>query len=853
MLTESRRDRVRGRLPATAWIATALLCFSFASCGDETTAPDEDPVDDPPVELVIELGVGQARSAERIGITGIPPEASVWAVVTAESGEQSIAFLERGAGRGGDRLLVPLHPGAPMDGGAVEIEVTNGANISSNRVSLTIDPLPAAPGAFAALVSDLELLLDGWLAQAGTTREDLRGAPLAELPVTHLQLLWIHNTLDRPDNANSLRAFADGDIPLFDGITVDRDLLDALAAASGTPGFVGRKLAFVDTLTAPELPIAETTRQLGGSRRGGGGCFEGPTFGIGPDDCETLAGAMRYQSALAIEAASAAQDVEDTVQGIFFTAMTFTPAAPYAAGVAATFWAAKTIEAGAQGLYPSQFVSDATDFDADSLEFPEDFTDDGLWNHFRVTAVSDGWRFDRAAFEALMQILGAAGSGPGDIVDALEDQVEGAALQGAIDAITDFITTESTNLAISELVGDSGLVLEYCPQTWGGINCTGAPYSVGSSSSSLLDVDDPSRTFEPTDVGSAQLRVETIAGAFGAAHTAEDKVITTNAIEVIIDPFDARVGTDETVEFTVRVTNAIDPRVEWTSTGDDFTPGPDGASLVTPSSPWNPAIEVRAVSLAETGLRKDGKPVREDVALVTYADSLVIVQVTPQYDCISNDETVDLEAEVIGLENATVAWSIESGWGSVSSTGPRSARYTPPPAGTTSDVILAQVVERPEAVDRAEVRVSACTCYYDIAITGGSSWQESGGDIIYHLLVLEEEVALIQFTFALASPEIANFAASVGPTDDLPAPVPGQTGDWRLNFVAVIGGTNYSSSQSDDDTAVLLSISDFTTSFMEGRMHGIAANRDHKGDIVSTVVVDVSFRAGQFTGSWPCE
>ena len=61
-------------------------------------------------------------------------------------------------------------------------------------------------------------------------------------------------------------------------------------------------------------------------------------------------------------------------------------------------------------------------------------------------------------------------------------------------------------------------------------------------------------------------------------------------------------------------------------------------------------IEVRARSIASTGLRADGVPVRDDVSLVEYQDSLVVVNVTPRYECILNDSTLVLTADVIGLD-----------------------------------------------------------------------------------------------------------------------------------------------------------------------------------------------------------
>ena len=843
----------RSRLVALAGGAAALALAFLVSCSDDGVGPGQD--DPTPVLLTIALAESRATSGDRLDISGVPTDVDLWANVTVEgSGDTTIAFLVPASSPGGVQLVVPLHPVTPAQGGAVRIEVTDGGLVSSNSVALQIDPLPAAPGAYAALVDSLEHLLDGWLEQSATNRESLRTTPVGLLPVSHLQLLLIHNALDHPDNPNSMRALADGDIPLFATTPFDRDLLDALVAASGTAGFVQRKLAFVDTLTAPVLPQGESTHELAAlARRRADTCIEGPTFGIDGDSCGLLSQTMRYQSALAVEAASAAQDVENQIQTIVFTTLGLTPAAPYAAGVAGTFWAAKTIEEGARGLYPSSFVSDATDFDADPLQFPEDFTEDGLWNHFRVTAVSEGWSFDRAVFQAIMQVLGAVGSGPGDVVDTVAGSAQGAAVQEAVDTISSFVLTESTNLAIDELIGDEGFALSYCPQTWAGIDCTGAPHSVGSSNSAVLTVDDASRSYRPEELGSAQLRVETVAGQFGTAHTGEDKVIVTEAIEVFIDPFQARVGTNETVQFSVRVTNAIDARVAWTATSPDFVSDDASATLVTPENPWNPAIEVRALSLASTGLRVPGAPERSDTAPVTYADSLVIVQITPGYECVSNDGRVDLTAEVIGVEDPVLTWRVDPGWGSVVPTGPLTARYTPPPEGTTDDTIVVEVVDHPEAVDTAHMRVSACTCYYDIQIVGGNSWVQSGGDVAFVRFEPEPGFGVISW-FLLFSDEYPNLSGSILGDENDPLPQPGETGTWPIAFAFVPGPNLFYESMVDDAPSTMsVHIDSYTGDIMEGSMTGTAARRDAEGEVIDTVVVNVSFRAGAFSGSWPCE
>ncbi|MEZ5065414.1 MAG: hypothetical protein R3B81_11825 [bacterium] len=852
-----RRDRVwpgfRSRPFVASVLAVGLLVPLATGCGDDSAGPTPD---ETPIELTISLGATSAGPGDRIPITGLPADEVVWAAISTGGDGHVVAFLERaGAGRGGDQLIVPFFPDDPGTGGGVQVRITNGSNITSNLVNLQIDALPPAPGAFAAVVADLQMLLDSWLLSAATTRAELTSTPPADLPITDLNLLFLHNLIDNPVNPNSLAAFAAGEIPMFAGESIDRDLLDAMIGASGLAGLVAEKTALADTLGGPPDSLrAESVRALRPLPRLDRGCFEGPTFGAGPDDCDWLSEAMQYQSELATAAAAAATRVEQLVQGVVLAGLSLTPAAPYATAAGAILWAAATIEDASIGIYPSHLLSGETDFVADPEAFAEDFTADGAWSEFRITAMSDGWNADRAVLEGLLQILGAVGSGPGDIADALGDQVDGAALEAFEGAITGYVKNQATTAALQEIVGSDQVDLQFCPQTWSGFDCTGAPYSVGTSSNeSVLQVNDAAQSYRPVDVGSAQLRVETITGAFGNAHTAEDKVITTNPIEVHIDPFQARVGTDELVNFTVRVENAENTDVEWSSTGADFVWNAKGASLTTPSSPWTTPIEVRARSVANTGLREDGLPIREGLALVEYQDSLVVVNVTPRYDCISNDSTLVLTAEVIGVDDASVTWSIAEGWGTVQSTGPLTARYTPPSSGTTDDIVRATVVDHEEAIGDAHVRVSACTCFFDIMITGGINWLESGGDIAYVAAWGDGSVYAIQFFVMVDNPDGTVLGASVGTSDDQTAPQPGETGDWRMNLAVSRGGSLFLTDQSDDETAVFLTIDHATQTTMEGRMHGTIASRDQQGNIVSTALVDIPFRAGLFEGGWPCQ
>jgi hypothetical protein len=721
---------LRARNLISLFLATgAVVATSFLlSCGEDSTAPTDDGTSGPRT-LTVAIEAATAVPGERITITGIPDDVpAIYARVTlpgqARGGPFGIGFLDLTSDV--HELIAPLHPSDPMGGGIVELEFTDGTTVTSNPITLDLGSLTPAPGAFSAVIDDLQLLFDGWLAQNGTTRAALRATAPELLPALDLTLLLTHSFLDHPDNPNTLRAFADGPTPLFDETEVDRDVLDALTAASGMVALLDLKTSFVDTLTAPDLggePVPSRDAIHDPSIRL---CIDAPTFGIGANDCGKLAEVMAYRAELQRESESAAQQVIDDVESVVFTALGYTRGAAIASGIATSFWAIDNIEGGHRGTYPSQFMNAATDFQLDPSVFPEDFTDPGIWDNFLVTATSDGWRFDDVILEAISKIKGAESAfDPATIDGLIADAATGSGVRDAQNAMQAYARNEIVS-EIREALGiEEFSSIEYCPQTWADIDCTGLPYS--SAQSPSLEVNNTAKTYEPVSVGTTQLTVSTTA-AFGAAQpTAETKVVQTEALEVIIDPFQVTAETSETVGFTVRVTNAINSDVRWWTEGSSpavFDSDAATATAVTPDTPWNPAIQVHARSLANTGLREgrvESDP-RDDIAPIIHGGGLVIVD--PPSLCLTpGDPPAQFTAALIPGDIESIEWRIEpAGVGAITADG----LYTPPGTSQTDPVaIIATVNGALEGF--ALVNVSTCTCDWTAAVSGAVSGYRGGG------------------------------------------------------------------------------------------------------------------------------
>jgi len=722
--------RPRSNFRSAATLALALTAgLLFGSCGgDSSTAPDDEGEQTP---RVLEVPLDQSRGAPagRIALDGLPDDIdAAYGLVTTPgpSGKLApgetldtfgIAFIRREAA--GDSLVVPLHPVDPMAGGVVEIEITNGSTLTSNRVTLEIEGLDPAPGAYAAMVADLQGLHDAWIAHHGTTKEALRAARADQLTPLELQLLLFHGVIDHPDNPNSLAAFAAGDVPLAGDDVVERDVLDALTALSGVSGFIASQAALVNTLTPPESSAQSYVATFPRRAQGRLECIEGPDFAIGSSDCFQLAEVMAYRAELDFEENSAVQQLQDDAIDVVSTALGYTRGAVVAWGIANTAWAADNIQAGSRGVYPAQFVSAATDVIADPEVIPEDFTSPGQWSAFRVTAASEGWRFDDVVKDAFDKAKGLKGGFGGNTVDGLiQDAANGQGVADAVGMMEESVKNAAWEKAAQELGLEDLTRLEYCPQTWPNIDCTGLPYSEGSSPD--LQVDSEALTYEPDRVGSTTLQVQTT-DIFGlVTPTAETKTIDTRRIEVFIDPFQATANTDETVNFSVRVENAENEEVEWYpgeggALPQDFQSEGSALVVTTPSEEWDPPILVKARSLADTGLRegKVNSDPREDEAPVAYAGGGVTV--SPAFVCLTPDEPQVFSAVVTGRDNQEVTWSWE-GVGSMTG-----ATYTAPSTAGGEALIIATSVENTDLKGYAQVVVSGCRCAFGATVSGDVS------------------------------------------------------------------------------------------------------------------------------------
>ncbi|MBD3401695.1 hypothetical protein GF420_02275, partial [candidate division GN15 bacterium] len=584
--------------------AVLLTCSDDSSTNPETT---------PGGGLNVTLADTAAPAASWVELSGLSGDTTgYYGIVTstAKAGDTGYAAVVRSDT--GDYLIVPLNPADPIGGGEVQVVITDGAKAMTDPLTLTLDSLPPAPGEFDALVTSIQHAFTATLASVGLTRDSLAFQDPADVPLTYLPYLIAWSAIDKPDNPNSLRAFADGPIPYLSGDSINYDLIDRLVAMTNMRAYFDEMAGVLDTISE-SFKLGGVRKKSGTALRHGRDCISPPDYGI--TSCDQLASAMRSQNALAQAATSAQAKVEnDITTGVMTIASLIPGATPIVAPIGGALWTRGMMDDGFKSMLPSEFVHTGTSFDPSITAFPEDFTENGTWSTFNLTAASNGWHLDAIALEAIMQILGAQGAGqaltepPGEAREEIKKALEGMFIDNG------------TGTVIKEFVGESDII-EVCPNQWPDINCVGNDYSTLYTDNDRLYIDTIGQEYHPLELGEDRLWIET-KFVFGIDNfTRTSAVIETDSIQLFLDPFQATADTSDEVDFHVRVENALDTRVEFDMIGggsvDDNDPN---ATVHTPADPWDPPIRLRARSLANTGLRQgmqESDP-REDEAEIRY-------------------------------------------------------------------------------------------------------------------------------------------------------------------------------------------------------------------------------------------
>lgn len=801
------------RLPRSVARLRLLAPLLVIGCGggESPTSPGDPDPDDPPA-------VADAPSASSTDVSPLVPVVlrglpsgridlyAELALPGASDAEAEGAYVLPLVPQGGTEyaLTVVLHPDGTPDGGAFEVRVRGDGGWVTEPLALTLGPLPEAPGAFSDALDAFQNALDQRFAALGTTREEVLAADWGtELDPSVYPAAIAQTVLDDPTHDRDLRDLLAGTSSLTDLLgadEVDVDLLDRLVGLGGLQAL----FEALDGTVEAGAPVRSE------------GAAQAPQRAVSVSNAAELDAAMTraWAAAREIDPSTATGEL---LQGYGLTLgalglVTGPGGAAVTAALGSALWAYQTYLEGQANLLPKHFVDGSLNFDLDVSVFEEDRPGPGTWSNVVVSARSEGWNLDKVVADFLLNLAGNA-----DAYAAWLKRLEDLPSTFVRDATGWLFTTQLGNLPIAE----SGYV-EIPPQVWTDIDITGAPWSEGRLASGDAVEITSATTLEPIRVGEALLTVETDLSRFGQATPAfQREEVTVLPIEIDIQASQTTVEPGAVVELQITVSNALDTGLEWTlSAGATWAEEPSeigegvwSASIQTPASSEQFPVQATFVSTATGGARDTpGAPVRS----ATIRISSVAVIVDPPTAILSEGESQQFQAIVMGADNTAVTWTAFDPNGAPAAIG-ANGLFTAP-AATGSYLVVATSVEDPTAEGYANVTVAG-QCYWTLSIDGpyGGSWS---GPIVTHVYA-GEVFAESSYTMTFVQSEESDLLGVIQAL----GPAAGEgTGSWTatMSFSPGVGTTWTAADTEDPPSSVAFNVTSNDGEVVEGSVTGVA-------------------------------
>jgi hypothetical protein len=711
-------------------------------------------------------------------------------------------------------VLIPLHPKAGADGGAVDVRVRADTLVSA-PVRLTLAPLPAAPGAFAAALDSLQLLVQLSLEREGLTRTAVLATNAREvLPRRLLPLAIVQTLLDDPSHERDLRDLLRGSsafAPLVGEAAINRDLIDRLAAATGLPAFWNEALAAARATRA--TPVT-SDRMIVGLQAGATASAIGSASELDAD-MQQAAEAKRET-----DPNNPKVKVRQDIGLVLGAAGLF--AGP-GAGLALTglsltqFIIDVNTEAMAKTL-PSEFVENSLTFDVDVTRFAEDEDAPGRYRNVRVSARSQGMVLDKVMLNAVLQVVGGVRA-----VGGLHQHVRGTATSASV---VDQINNVGGFIAglVASKVPDADGLLRIPPETWPNIDLSASQWTRARVAGPAIRLG-AYPTYDPVAVGESILTVETELSRFGdAAPASSRKTITVAPIAINIVASRTTVTPGDIVSLNITVVDAIDPALEWTLSAGTWAAWPTylggkvwRAEVRTPASTGSYPISVKFKSMATGGARSTpGAPERSATQRIFTGTVLV----DPATVSLLPGESQTFVATVLGFDNKAVTWS---------ATGPTGAPVPISASGVfTAPMVLGEYritatsVQDPLVKGTAAVTVSGvCSWSLTIGSGRGGTWS---GVIAGHLYATGTPGS---FSLTFERDEDSDngpigYVQAVGPR------AAETTGNWpaTFSFAPVLGGaelwTAIPASATYTETDARLTVTENNGTIVRGRVTGVA-------------------------------
>jgi hypothetical protein len=793
-----------------------------------TPPPTSPPPTTPPPSGPTEAAAPTASSTalgplEEVELSGLPVgRVELQADITAAGagsaalpGEYQMPLLPTPTGR--YRLLVPLHPTTGADGGAIDVRV-RGDSLVTAPLRLTLAPLPAAPGAFSAALDSLQLLVDLSLEREGLTRAAVLAADARDvLPRRLLPLAILQTLLDDPSHDRDLRDLlrgSSGFAPLLGQATLNRELLDRLAAAVGVPALWNEALAVGRAIRDSNAVAPRVLRNVASPSS------------IGPiTNARQLDAAMRQATEAKREIdptnpkAKVRQDiglvlgaaglVAGVASGGVLTALSLTQ---FVAEVNLEFMA-KTL--------PSAFVENSLTFDVDIPRFFEDEPGPGRYSNVRVSARSEGMVLDKAILNAVLQVVGSVRTA-GSLFDHVNRVPPSPSVVDQVNNVGSFIAG-----VVGGKVPDADGILRIPPETWSDIDLSGSRWTRARVTGTAITVGE-NPTYQPVQAGAALLTVETELSRFGdAAPAFARRTIEVAPIQIEIVANRNTVTPGDRVVLDIRVIDALDAGLEWTLSAGSWASGPTylgsnvwRAEVQTPAASGAFPIRVTFTSTAAAGARSAPGAAMRSATRQIFTGTILV---EPYDVTLLPGESQRFEATVLGLDNKAVTWSATGPTGApvaISSTGVFIA-----PATSGEYRVTATSVQDPDVSGTAVVIVSG-VCTWQLTIDGprGGTWS---GAVVGHIYPVPVSGSTGSFTLTFERDEISDD----GPFGTVQAVGPravDATGSWSalFGFAPVLGGsvqwTAAPASAPNTITDATLSVSANDGTVVQGRVSGTA-------------------------------
>lgn len=610
----------------------------------------------------IEFAENSARPTNVVDVYGLAEDFGdePWAwfydasVESPGNEDRQLVYVERTDGDAAV-LVVPLHPGNVMDGGPGEIAFfdENEDFVCPGR-EFNVEPLASAPGTFEDLIDDVEEFLEVESGRIGYDPEELRHINISDLNDQHVLLAPLAaglQLIDGPNYPNNFRNRLSGDAPRLEGESLDDalELVNALAAEAGYTSLTdnlqnGNEAALVTQAEIePHMPE----------------CLELPWNISTPDQLDCWMGALEVFDRLR-ETIRTVRAPQDKIIGLIASygpedPGAFDPVSQLAEAAAMSESMMEALRMYADLMYhllPAELTH--LEIEADPASYNEDDEQAGGWQGV-LSAKSQDYTFNFImAMEPIPQL------GAGNVTNMLARKAgRGEQAQELIGEITDILVDEMEDLDIVERDFDERpYEVDHNPKRSDPDEKEYFEWELETLWSErgltpFIFTDDERGYQTPQDVGASELQVRTPGGDVFRGQVIDVSVLLeANAIEVDIirqpggDTSPFYVGPGEEVVLHTIVEYANDESVEWEASSALIEREITDSTAVYEAPGEGGSYGVRAESTADQGLRRDGQPVRFDLATIIVDD----FHVTPDPACIELNETVEFRAFVDGEE-----------------------------------------------------------------------------------------------------------------------------------------------------------------------------------------------------------